>query len=219
MKRLMLSMAVFIGACDLPLVPERTPADVYDYRLLTPEPLVLRWPLGSTIRVFISQDTDAARNAALQNGLDNAISAWNAAALYREFTLEQTTDIANADAVLLFFTTLGPVNAGNCPPGGGLAYTTFCLDESGEHLSFFPLIDGGESRVKFLVTIRNQNQLDSESVRRLIAHEIGHVLGIGQHSHRPTDLMYDGVLSRAEPSPGDRATLQVLYHTRADITP
>ena len=219
MKKLLLLSSLLLTACDLPLVPERTTADVYDFRLLTPEPVVLRWPLGSTIRVMISTDLDAARNAALQAALENGIAVWNSAALYNEFKLEATTDLASADAVLLFASTPTPVDAGNCPPGGSAAYTTFCLDDSGEHLAFFPLPSGGETRVKFIVTLRNQNPLDSESVRRLVAHELGHVLGIGQHSNQPTDLMFGGVLTRAEPGPRDRGTLQVLYHTVPEITP
>jgi predicted Zn-dependent protease len=73
--------------------------------------------------------------------------------------------------------------------------------------------------VKFIVTIRSQATLDAESVKRLVAHELGHVLGIAQHSKRQTDLLYPGPITRSEPSPADRATLQVLYHTRAYITP
>ena len=219
MKKLLIFSALLLTACDLPLVPERTTSDVYDFRLLTPEPVVLRWPLGSTIRVFISKDQDAARNAALESALDNGVAAWNSAALYNEFKLQATTDLANADAVLLFASTPTPVDAGNCPPGGSAAYTTFCLDNSGEHLAVFPLPGSGETRVKFIITVRNQNPLDSESVRRLVAHELGHVLGIGQHSDRPTDLMFGGVLTRGEPGPRDRGTLQVLYHTAPEITP
>ena len=218
-QRAILLLLALITACDLPLVPERRLRDVYDFRLLTPEPRVLRWPIGSEVRVYVAEDQDAARTAALHSALENGIRVWNAAALYGEVKLVQTRQLADADALLRFSSTLPPLDTGNCPPGGGLAYTTFCLDTSGAHLASFPQPNGGETRVKFIVTVRAQTTLDADAVRRLVAHELGHVLGIGQHSARQTDLLYGGMPARSDLSPADRATLQVLYHTRPDITP
>ncbi len=216
---LLFGLAV-LAACDSPTVPERLLTEVYDYRLLTPEPRVLRWPIGTTVRIYVAPDTDPARTAALENGVESGMNVWNAAALYGEVHLERTTDLQNADAVVLFSSTVPPVSVSNCQPGGGEAYTTFCLDAQDDtHLAIFPLRDGPPGNVKFLVTVRSLATLDVESVRRLVSHELGHVLGIAQHSQRATDLMFATNLTRAEPSPADRATLQVLYHTRPDITP
>lgn len=219
MKKLFLLLCVALAACDSPTVPERSLFDVYDYRLLTPNPVVLRWPIATTVRVFAAQDTDATRTQWLRAAVAHSASVWNTAAVYREVQLEQVSRVDDADVVVQFTTTNSPVSTSNCAPGGGLAYTTFCLDDTGEHLAVFPLIGGGSGHVKFLVTVRTVIGLDQASVQRLVAHEIGHTLGIAQHSLKPTDLMYTGVLQRDVPSPGDRATLQVLYHTRADITP
>jgi hypothetical protein len=209
-----------LAACDSPTVPQRLLTEVYDYRLLTPAPRVLRWPLSTTVRVYVAPGIDAAHTAALEAALENGVNVWNASALYREVRFERTSDLEQADAVLIFSNMLQPVDVSNCSPGGGLAYTTFCLDpQDNTHLAVFPIRNGGGGKVKFLVTVRDQAVLDVESVRRLVAHELGHVLGIAQHSQRPTDLLYVGELTRDEPSPADRATLQVLYHTRPDITP
>jgi predicted Zn-dependent protease len=104
-------------------------------------------------------------------------------------------------------------------PSGGLAYTTFCLESGGDNLRAFPIKSGSASRVKFVLTVRTTSGTDAITVRRLVAHEFGHVLGIAQHSLNPVHLMYAGTLSRDEPHAADRATLQVLYHTDADITP
>jgi hypothetical protein len=215
-----LAITALVAACDSPTVPPRLLTEVYDYRLLTPEPLVLRWPLGTVVDVYVTPGEDAAHTAALEAALDNGINVWNAAALYREVRLQRTDDLQHADAVLVFSNILQPVDVSNCSPGGGLAYTTFCLDPQADNrLAIFPLRDGGGGQVKFLVTVRDQATLDVESVRRLVAHELGHVLGIAQHSQRATDLLFAGTLTRGEPSPADRATLQVLYHTRPDIIP
>ena len=222
-RRLMLLAALAIGACDSPTVPERLYARVYEYRLLfDPQPLVLRWPTGTTVRVYVEPHPDAAHTAALEAALDNGIEVWNAAALYREVQLEQTTDLSQADAVLVYSTVQQPVDVSNCQPGGGQAYTTFCLDAADQsRLAVFPLRNGGGGQVKFLVTVRSQATLDAQNVKLLVAHELGHVLGIARHSPRQADLMYPTPLPTIspKPSPGDRATLQVLYHTRADVTP
>lgn len=212
--------ALALCACDSPTVPERLLTEVYDYRLLAPDPLVMRWPIGTTVKVYVEPHPDPAHHAALLNALDNGIAVWNASALYKEVQLARAVELEEADAVLIYSTVLQPVDVSNCSPGGGLAYTTFCIDpDDSSRLLLFPIRNTGGGRVKFLVTVRTQATLDSESVKRLVAHELGHVLGIAQHSKRPTDLLYPGPITRSEPSPADRATLQVLYHSRADITP
>lgn len=215
------AVIVMVAACDSPTVPPRLLTDVYDYRLRAGSLKVLRWPIGTTVRVYVAGDADAARTAALESGFENGANGWNAASLYGEVRIERTTNLADADAVLLFSSTLPPVETGHCPPGGGSAATTLCLDpQDPTRLAVFPLRNGGGGQVKFLVTIRSVSPLDLESVRRLVAHELGHVLGIAQHSSRQTDLMFPETnLTRAEPSPADRATLHVLYHSRPDITP
>jgi hypothetical protein len=218
-KSILLGILAF-AACDSPTVPERLLTEVYDYRLLAPDPLVMRWPVGTTVKVYVEPHSDPAHHAALLNALDNGIAVWNDAALYREVQLARAVELSEADAVLIYSNALQPVDVSSCSPGGGLAYTTFCIDpnDSGR-LALFPIRNVGGGRVKFLVTVRTQATLDAESVKRLVAHELGHVLGIAQHSKRPTDLLYPGPIARSEPSPADRATLQVLYHSRADISP
>jgi predicted Zn-dependent protease len=53
---------------------------------------------------------------------------------------------------------------------------------------------------------------------RVTAHEIGHSIGLFQHSNNPGDLMF-GVPAVRAPSPRDRSTAQVLYHTKATLVP
>ncbi len=219
MSRLACLAIVMLMACDSTTVPERLAGETYEYRLSTPAPRVLRWPVGSTVHVFVAADADPARTALLENSLAHAIDAWNAAALYGEVELAQAADLGNADAVLLFSSTPPPVDLSNCPRQGAVAITTFCLDAQNQtRLAVLPVLADGRGRVKFLVTIASVVS-DVEQVRRLVTHELGHVLGIAQHSPSPADLMYGNTLTTAFPSVADRATLQLLYHTRPDITP
>jgi hypothetical protein len=215
------ALLVLVGACDSPTVPERLLTEVYDYRLPGAGLQVLRWPTGTTVRVYVTPSTDAAVTAALDSAFADGARVWNAAALYGEVRIERTADVQSADAVLVFSPTLPPVETSHCPIAGLTAVTTFCLDpQDPSHLAVFPLRNGGGGRIKFVVTIRNVNPANVETVRRLVAHELGHVLGIAQHSSRQTDLMFaETNLTRAEPSAADRATLHVLYHSRPDITP
>lgn len=219
MKKILITALVFAAACDSPTVPERFLRDVYDFRLITPDPLVLRWPAGSTVKLFVVADADATRTGYLRAAVEHGMRVWNTAALYGEVQLAETTTLGDADVVVQYSQSESPVDLSACAPGGGLAYTTFCLTGDEDHLLPFPLKAGGDSGVKFVLTVRTLSTTDEVTVRRLVSHELGHVLGIAQHSPKLTDLMYAGTLNRDEPSAADRHTLQLLYHTDADITP
>lgn len=220
MKKLVLVLCAFAAACDSPTVPERFLRDVYDFRLIMPtDTQTLRWPSGAVVRVFVVSDPDATRNQYLRDGVAYGMQVWNTAALYGEVQLVQTDRVDDADIVVQYTPAVSPVDLSGCPPGGGPAYTTFCLTTDEEHLSVFPLNSGGTGQVKFVVTVRATAATDAVNVRRLVSHELGHAIGLVQHSPKQTDLMYGGTLNRDAPSPADRATLQVLYHTSPDITP
>jgi predicted Zn-dependent protease len=219
MKKFLLLGLVLLAACDSPTVPERFLRDVYDFRLRTPEPVTFRWELGSTVKFFVVADNDAARTQYLRDATVHGVEMWNQAALYGEVALAMAESIQEADVVVEYSHVASPVELSDCFPSGGLAVTTFCLTESGTNLKVFPFVSGTGSNVKFVLTVRVTPQTSETDVRRLVTHEIGHVLGIAQHSPKQTDLMFGGALLRDDPSPADRATLQVLYHTKADITP
>lgn len=216
----MLAACAILAACDSPTVPERFLRDVYDFRLLTPEPVTFRWETNSTVSFFVVADPGSAeRTQDLRDAVMHGIEVWNTATLYGEVELIEAGSLEDADVVVEYSHVASPLELSSCTPSGGLAVTTFCLTSDGSNLRPFPFASGGSSRAKFVVTVRVTQQTSALDVRRLVTHEIGHVLGIGQHSGKQTDLMFGGALSRDDPSPADRATLQVLYHTRPDITP
>ncbi|MGQ0813090.1 MAG: matrixin family metalloprotease [Gemmatimonadota bacterium] len=219
MKKLLLFAVLLLTACDSPTVPQRQRAQVYDFRLVAPELKVLRWPTETTVKLFVVQDEDPTRFQHLEAAVQHGIRVWNNAAAYGEVTLARTNTVAEANVVIEYSTSASPLDLASCPPAGGLAVTTFCLTEDDEHLEPYSLRDGTPTNVKFILTVFTSSGLDAASVRRLVTHEIGHVLGIAQHSPRPADLMAAGTPTRDDPGPADRATLQVLYHTVPDITP
>jgi hypothetical protein len=220
MRRLVVA-GVLLSACDSPVIPGRDIADVYAFDLPTQPPAVLRWPAGATVRVFIAPGRDEANTAALRDAFEAGASAWNEAAVFAEYRLAASSRIEDADAVLVWSDVLPPVETEQCRPSITQAVTTFCIDGFGTdsvQLRVFPLRapQSGASRAKMLITV-----LASEfgSVDRLVAHELGHVLGIARHSNDSRDLMWRTDPPVSRPTRRDAATVQVLYHTRADIVP
>lgn len=215
-----LAFSALAAACDSPTVPERQFQDVYDFRIKSVNK-TLHWPLGSNVRVYVVGGSTNDPNGWLSSAVDHAASVWNAAALYGEFHLQQVKSVNEADAVVQFSLVQSPIDVSACLPSGPDAVTTFCLSaQQSDRLYVFPLKDGGTSNVKFVVSIRQTAAVDQETTWRLVTHEIGHVLGIAAHSPLATDLMFGGSpLLRSDPNSRDRATLEVLYHTKADITP
>jgi predicted Zn-dependent protease len=220
MKRVIafLPIVLAVAACEPPTVPPRTTQNIYDFRLPTSPPAVLRWPSGSTIRVFIA--SDAARADEINAAFDLAVSNWNGAARYREYELARASTITDADAVIRWSDEPSDLDFTACTIEQSVATTTFCLDDTDPtRLYVFPLrapLTG--SRVRIVVTVLG-TESGRNRVERLVAHELGHVLGLARHSLDANDLMFGGNLTRSTLSSRDSASVQVLYHTRAAITP
>lgn len=214
--------AASVSACDAPTVPGFGPGDVYEFRLQTAPPAVMRWPAGATVHVFVAS-ADGVRATVLQDAFSTGAAVWNARALLGEYRLARTSSLADADVVLRWSDEPAPVQTAHCEPEVSRAATTFCLTDTAPfRLRPFPLRAanaGATGRVRMLVTVLGSHSQQPERVQRLVAHELGHVLGIARHSPDARDLMYGGEIPRADPSGRDAATVQVLYHTRAEVLP
>src|SRR5688572_23266031 len=217
MKRVALALLAAAVACDSPAVPPTLLGDFYEFRLPTTPLQVLRWESGARVRVYATPSTGA-RAGVLEGALGRAMPVWNARALYGEYEMVSVADLNDADVVLRWSDELAPVDMSECPPDVSRAVTTFCLDESGDHLEPFPHA-GGTNSVRMVVSVLGSEATRADRVDRLIAHELGHVLGIARHSLNVEDLMYGGELTRMTLSARDAATIRMLYHTRADVTP
>ncbi|MBR9990208.1 MAG: matrixin family metalloprotease [Gemmatimonadetes bacterium] len=213
-----LAAAIFT-ACEGPVIPPESIGDIYDFRLVTTPPEVLRWPSGTRVRVY-AEDAAGARAGQLSGSLATGVVVWNRHALYGEYELVPVASVNDADVLLRWSDEPSPVDMSECPPVVSIAVTTFCrADADRTRLKVFPLLAGGGGGVRFVITILGTQSGSGETVERLVIHELGHALGIGRHSPHPQDLMAEGVPTRATLSQRDISTVQVLYHTRPHITP
>jgi hypothetical protein len=225
-QRFLIALSILtLAACDGPTLPPRASSDVFDFRLQSDSLYVFHWPNGHNIRVYVNPGNDASATALLATAFERGAAAWNAHALFGEYHLSRAESLAEADVVLRLSSDLAPVNTENCPPAFSNAVTTFCIDDLSVrplHLaSYHPLppADTTAANVKMIVTILSSQSSIEGRMDRLVVHELGHVLGIGQHSPDPSDLMAVGVPAITAPGRRDIATVQVLYHTMPDILP
>ncbi|HSJ14208.1 MAG TPA: matrixin family metalloprotease [Longimicrobiales bacterium] len=221
MTRLMIALGVLtLTACESATLPPRRSADVYEFRLPTTPPAVLHWRAGTTVRVYVS--SDAATRATLADALAAGAAEWNRYALFAEYRLQATTSLDDADVVLRWMHEPSELDLTGCLPAGARAVTTFCLadpDSVAAGLYRFPAADGAETDVRMVVSVLGSEATIAGRVASLVTHELGHVLGIAQHSDVAADLMAETQLSRTTLSARDAATVQTLYHTRPDLVP
>jgi predicted Zn-dependent protease len=223
MRRFAIVLALAaVGGCDSPTIPPVARSEIYDFRLRTDPPSVLRWPSGTRIRVH-AQSGPGERLATLQTALERAMAVWNRHALYGEYELARAASLREADVLLRWSDEPAPVELSGCQPVVSSAVTTFCLsEEDPARLHTYPLLPpdaDAASSVRFVITILGGIAAQREQVEDLVMHELGHALGIAQHSPNTEDLMAPGDPPRRLPSPRDIATVQILYHSRPDITP
>lgn len=223
MRRRMLLAAVSLAlaACESPTIPPRPAA--YDFTLpVTDGPaMVFHWPAGSEVRVYVSATQDE-RGALLRSAVDAGMAAWNKAVLFDEYRLTRALRPAESEVVVVWADDPEPpVLINECPPDPARAVTTFC-SEPGDLRKIRPFrlteAPTAPSAVRFLITLGAREHEDPDRLRRLVAHELGHALGIMRHSPEAEDLMHS-LAAVNGPSVRDRHTIQILYHTTPDLRP
>ncbi|MBI4520647.1 MAG: matrixin family metalloprotease [Gemmatimonadetes bacterium] len=208
----------------------------------TGDTLVFHWGPGAAVSVFVSEPADASPRASLRvreapdaarpslkKALQHAATLWNAAAVFGEVRLLEAVDPSAARAVLAWadLPTLvrapegctGPLTTGATSTQGCLAETPNGGAGSTKRLDTWTRVDGGPSQIRLLITVSAREGLDEVSLRRLVSHELGHALGILNHSRHPGDLMWSGVIASDTLTRADRATLRTLYQARRDVVP
>lgn len=201
----MLALATSCGDSNSPLR-----ADAYEWRFIEPsagggtDTLSFAWPSASQpIRIW-AQDT-----LGLPDHAANAITAWEAQFLYGEFRGEMVSDSNDADIVIV---------AGLAPAKVRQLHSMARECEGSTDVPLDPLTF--VLTPPFHVFIDRRFEEGTPDVDRCLdlttAHELGHALGIFQHSPDPDDLMYSDPVVTA-PSARDRNTINRAYHTPTTI--
>ncbi len=153
----------------------------------------------------------------LAGAVQRAVSAWNAVPQEREFTLDVVTNRDLADVIVYDRSLPQPVATGSCPfnPSGAAGYTYFCpLNGRAERLR---PIASSVLTTAIVIRVDMTTTATQAALDALVAHEVGHAVGIGGHSPQTTDVMYTRPTVRT-PTDRDRNTLRNVLGRAADIT-
>lgn len=219
-----LVLALALGACESAFEPG--PELGYEFSLPAETETVYRWTTGSTIRVHVTGGVGE-RGELLTDAFEEAARDWETALGEGQVRFQREATVEASDVVLRWSDVVSPVETDGCEPRvTGRATTTFCWTPDRRRVkAYLPRGGGSDLRivgtplegVRMIVTVHSDEARELPRVRQLVAHELGHVLGIGRHSFDPADLMWGGTLDATRPTPADRATVRRLYETVPDV--
>lgn len=197
MTRPALALLVLLAACDAATPPERT--SVYDYTIRIPSgfPIVFRWPAASLpVRIWTEPILD------LRWHVTAAITTWESGILFGEFRGVLVDDSTGADVII------------HVGAPEEVVLTSERLACSGATLLEVDIDTAIVLPFRTYVTPRvgTSPQDVQECLHTVVAHELGHSLGLFLHSDDPDDLMFERPTSEGL-SLRDVATLQTLYHS------
>lgn len=214
-RRLALGIAALTAlACGDIAAPIRD--DLYEWRLEAPsipgpglDTLSFHWDRAHLpVRVWVED------NGELPAHIARAIEVWEAAFLYREFEATLVSDSTTADVIVLGGTPGDPklrmkrLHSAMAPECAGA--TDLDVD-----------VANTELRLPIRVFIDPRSLPDDPGIERCLAltsiHEMGHALGIFNHSPYTEDIMYTDPEVEL-PSARDRRTVEAVYHTPPTLT-
>jgi hypothetical protein len=183
-------------------------ADRYEWRRIvasgpgTADTLSFHWPQSRLpVRIFAEEALN------LPAHVQEGINRWKAAFLYSEFDAVMVADSNTADVI---------VRAGSPVKGGFSIIRLESAAPECEGGTDFDLPAGSrELQVPIRVFINPRFDPSTPGVDECVAltttHELGHAIGLFDHSPSPEDIMFgDPVVS--DLSARDRATVEAAYH-------
>ena len=218
------ALALACGGGDAPTTPrESEPA--YDPRAFAFDEsgalhgYLYHWATGRTVRVYVDPTAEP-QGSDLRAAVVAGASLWAGTVRNGEVSIAVASSPAQADVIVHYGDAPRLVGPGGCAPpaSGGVGATFLCPDFDGATLATLPLLAGGGGSVKMDVAVYRGAVADEAQFRRVVAHELGHVLGIGAHSPSSADLMF-GSPAVSAPSPADGRTLRYVLQHEADLRP
>lgn len=207
-----LAAAAALGACGDIGAPVR--GDLYEWRLETPsvpgpgtDTLSFHWSGAALpVRVWVE---DA---VGLPAHMARAIEVWESVFLYGEFAATLVGDSAGADVIV----------RGGTPDGKlrGLRLHSALAPECAGATDLDIDVTARELRLPIRVFVDPRSLPDDPGIEPCLAltsiHELGHALGIFNHSEDPDDIMYlDPEVDL--PSDRDKRTAEAVYHTQSNL--
>lgn len=214
MRRLLPILALACVACSDLVSPLRT--GPYEYRKFvskgTPDGSVdtvtFHWPRSALpVRVWAAADDP------LRPHMARAVARWKAAFLYGEFDAVMVDDSTKADIIVR--------NTQPPPVGSTLRFEKFAGECRGATDIRYNLTTN-IAEMPFRIYIYSRFTPDPPGLDKCYSitatHELGHAIGLLEHSPSPTDVMLadplnDGVSDR------DRVTAETLYHLPSRLAP
>lgn len=178
--------------------------------------LVYRWPTGTTVAIYVDP-TSVGAGVDLNGATSAGMVAWKAALGGSQFAFRTAATAADADVIVHVSAAPRLVGLAGCaePPAFAGGVTFFCpARDSALTLPF--VVGPGEGRVKVDIAINPAATNATNTLRALVAHELGHAVGIGGHSPGALDVMF-AQPSVSVPSSRDVATLRWLVRQAIDL--
>lgn len=209
MRRMTPLALLLLLACSDLFAPART--STYDFHLYRSkdaggiDTLTFHWTRDMLpVRIYVADDSPLRPHAQV------AIDRWSGAFLYGEFRGVLVSDSSSAD--IIFENTVP--NGGNFRREPLFAFATGCTGATDQPTGFtyaLPIHSNVWSNTGTQVP-----GIDA-CYSIVVTHELGHALGILNHSPNIGDVMYaspvlDGISDR------DRQTIETAYHTPATVT-
>jgi predicted Zn-dependent protease len=207
-------LAAVAGCTDIGTPSRPVP---YESRLFIPfddngtpaiDSLRFHWPRSSMpVRYWVEDSTQAPQH------VRDAIATWKRAFLYAEWDATLTSDSSSADVIVR---VLVPPPK---PAPSALRMASFRPECEGA-----TDVDTVSNRQEFKLPVRIYLNPKFQSADLSLCmgitatHELGHSMGLFQHSADPADIMFSDPVA-TELSDRDVSTIEALYHRDSDMTP
>ena len=210
---------MLVGVAVLACSDAATPGtdDVYDWRLIVASPvgsgedsLTFHWaPSRLPLRIWVEDAADLPRHVTA------GIGAWRGGLSQSEFDADIVGDSTTADVIVL----AGPVPPSTSFTRARLHSALAPQCEGATDLDISP--DNTQLRLPVRIYLDPRTNPNAPGLEACLAltttHELGHALGIWQHSDSITDLMFADPLV-SQPSDRDLQTVALLYHQPVNVT-